>query len=409
MPVFATIIPAQGTAYQIGRRHGELAASAVRSNLESLWRTLHSLGIGPRDLLPKACSDEALLSAVRRREIQGIAWGSRLPYLELLAYNLYHDVAFPEECTVIMAVGSACAGGRTLFMKNSDQVGSEKMAGPHFHRNKEIYVVQVAQLDGGNRIVGVSAAGSTGIKMGMNDKGVAAGSNIARTKELAKRRVDIAQIRASDRTQLLRDGLEQPSARAAAQRIMAKLMEAPTSTPGNIEFADALEGWIIEGSYDRVAVEVLRNQVGCRANRFQIMETLNSPQDVSSICRYVRCQQLLAENADSLTFEKLIEFSQDHANGPGPNSICRHGDHFRDETSLGGAVIEINAEQPERSRIAIALGKPCHAWSDPDGWLILEAGTDESQVPQQFLDGSVWKRFYSEEPYSPEPSPVASN
>ena len=403
------LIIARGNAYQVGVCHGELAASAIRSNLEIFWQTLKSRGWDRAQLLLSAASDQAPLPPLRLQEIRGIAAGSRLPYPELLAYNLYHATAFPEECTVIMAIGSASANGHTLFMKNSDQVGSEKMVGPQFHQNKEIYVVQMVQLDNGNRIVGVSAAGSTGIKVGVNKMGVAAGSNIARTKELSERRVDITKVRASDRTQLLREGLEEPSARAAAQRIVAKLMEAPTSTPGNIEFADAGEGWIIEGSYDRVAVEVLRNQAGCRANRFQIMEALNSPEDVSSICRYVRCQHLLTENAGHLTFEKLVEFSQDHANGPGPNSICRHGDHFRDETSLGAAVIEINPEQPERSRIAVALGKPCHAWRDHEGWVVLEVGTDEPKVPQQFLDGGIWKRFYTEEPYRLGLAPVAKD
>lgn len=403
------LITACEDAYQTGVRHGKLAASAIRSNLETFWRIVRSRGAEPRQLLLASASGEAALPAPRRREIRGIAAGSGFPYPELLAYNLYHGAAFPETCTVVMAIGSASASGRTLVMKNSDQVGSEKMVGPQFDRNKEIYVLQVVRAENGTRIVGVSAAGSSGIKMGVNDRGVAAGSNIARTKELAERRVDITQVRASDRTQLLREGLEESSARAAAQRIVAKLMDAPTSTPGNIEFADTHEGWIIEGSYDRVAVEVLRDQVGARANRFQVMEELNSPDDVSSICRYVRCRQLLAENVDRLTLEKFIEFSQDHANGPGPNSICRHGDHFRDETSLGAAVIEIDPERPQLSRIAVALGKPCHAWSDPEGWLELQAGADESQVPREFLDGTAWKRFYTEEPYRLEPSPVISD
>ena len=124
-------------------------------------------------------------------------------------------------------------------MKNSDQLGNDSMVGPGYHLHKDIYVVQATRAANGRRIVGLSAAGATGIKVGVNDCGVAAGSNIARTSELAARKTDVSQVRASDRTQLLREGLEEETAVAAAQRILAKTMESPTSTPGNMEFADA--------------------------------------------------------------------------------------------------------------------------------------------------------------------------
>lgn len=110
---------------------------------------------------------------------------------------------------------------------------------------------------------------------------------------------------------------------------------------------------------------------------------------------------LLRENEGKLTLDKLMEFSRDHVNGPGPNSICRHGDHYTEETSLGAAVIEINRVAPEKSIIDIALGKPCHAWRSPEGHIWLSVDVDPGEVPAGFFDGSVWKRFYSEEPQFP--------
>lgn len=398
------MIPEAGH-YGRGVNHGQRAAAAIRANVAAFWQRLGGLGYSRDEILRAAAHLEGTFTPSILKEILGIADGCGLAYADMLAFNLYEGLAFPEECTVMMAVGDVAPGGRTLFLKNSDQVGSERMAGTNFHMNKEIYVVQLS-MAGHRRFVGLSAAGSTAVKVAVNDKGVVTGSNIARTIELAQRQVDVAAVRASDRGQLMREGLAEITAMAAAQRVAAKLMERPTSTPGNIEFADAREGWIIEGSYDRLAVTVIRDGWAARANRFELMHELNSPEDVSSAHRYLRACQLLAEHVDRLSMEKFIEFSQDHVDGPGLNSICRHSDNYRDETSLGAAVVEIDGEMPERSRIAIALGKPCQAWGHPQGWILLEAGGDASQVPVGFLDGSAWKRFYTEEPRPGDPVSV---
>jgi hypothetical protein len=178
-------------------------------------------------------------------------------------------------------------------------------------------------------------------------------------------------------------------------------MEFPTSTPGNMEFADAGECWVLETSYDRFACEVTRDGPLVRANRFQTLEYLNDPSDSSSVDRYARCSALLEEAraGGGVTFDDLIAASADHANGPGESSVCRHGDDYHEETSLGAGVIEIDPQQPERSRIALALGKPCHAWRAPESRIDLTAEAEPGEIPAAFLDGSAWRRSYSELPY----------
>jgi hypothetical protein len=367
----------------------------------AFWGGLQAAGKPRRWFLGKAAEEETLLPPRLREEIAGLAEGSRLPYGDLLAYNLFGSWVFPDECTVMMAVGAAGHNGNTLFMKNSDQVGSTAMTGPGFDQYKEVYVIQVVVPDQGNAMVGLSAAGRTGLKVGLNDKGVATGSNIARTVELRDRKVDITKVRASDRTQLMRQGLEKDTAASAANYIAGLILENPTSTPGNIEFADAGQAVVIEGSYTHQALEVIRDTVAARANRFQVLEYTNDPADVSSVCRYQRCMQLLRQHEGALTLEKLIEFSRDHANGPGQNSICRHGGHFSEETSLGAGVIEIDREDPRRSRITLCVGKPCRAWRSPDGQFSLTMDQLATGLPPGFTDGSAWKQFYSEEPQLP--------
>lgn len=399
--MIATITYGVGSHYAIGYANGVRSAPFVRANLTSFWQAMKALGHGRNWLLGKAREEIGLLAPQFVDEIAGIAEGSRLAYEDVLAYNLYGDYVFSDGCTVMMAIGQAGHNGNTLFMKNSDQVGNDSMVGPNFDRNKEIYVIQIIDPDEGNRMIGVSAAGRTGIKVGVNNKGVATGSNIARTIELRQRNVDISQVRASDRTQLMRQGLEKNTAAEAANLISGLILENPTSTPGNIEFADSNEGIIIEGSYTHQAINVVRDQVAARTNRFQLLEYTNQPEDVSSVCRYQRCLQLLRENEGELTLEKFAEFSRDHANGPGPNSICRHGNDYHEETSLGAAIIEIDREAPEKSVIRMALGKPCHAWRSSEGYITLTLADGPDKVPAGFLNGAVWQQFYSEEPLLP--------
>ena len=94
---------------------------------------------------------------------------------------------------------------------------------------------------------------------------------------------------------------------------------------------------------------------------------MNDPEDVSSYCRLVRCTELLKAKQGRLAPDDFIAFSADHANGPGLNSICRHSPEVRDETSQSAQVAQIDAANPAKTRVWLALGKPCWAWREAGG------------------------------------------
>jgi len=398
----AAVLVCYGTPYRIGRMHGEGARASVRHNVLSFWRALAAAGYRKDTVLGLAreqCEDQARLLGGRfQEEVAGIADGAGIPFEDVLAYNLYRDVVAPEECTVLMAVGSASATGDTVFAKNSDKVGGESLVGPNFYKYKEINVILWAEREDGLKIVGVCAAGSTGLKMGMNNRGLVAGCNIARTEEMYQKNLDLTQIRAIDRAYLLRLGLEQENVLEATRVVAGHIMESPMATPGNIEFADARQAYIIEGSYDRLAVKKVVDDVDSRSNCFVVLKELNKKDDLSSICRYIRTQELLAAKKGRVTMQDMVEFSMDHANGPGPNSICRHGTDFHEEVSLSAMVMELNGKEPEKSRFGICLGKPCHAWRDPAGHVFGDLTMRREDIPAGFFDGEVFKKFYQEEP-----------
>jgi len=135
-----------------------------------------------------------------------------------------------------------------------------------------------------------------------------------------------------------------------------------------------------------------------RTNCFVVMSDLNDPDDLSSRSRYARGEELLRLNKGKITVDMMKEFSQDHANGPGLNSLCRHSDQPEDETSLSAAIMAIDKAHPSMSTITIALGKPCHAWRDPRAHLTMTM--EAPMIPAEFTDGNIWKKYYTEIPVS---------
>jgi len=387
----------EGSHHSIGLDHGEHLQREIENNLTMFWRSVQFMGYDRKTLIRSAMRNESLLRPGILEEIDGLAKGAGKEFQELLAYNLYNGIVFPDECTVLFALGEATASKETVFLKNSDKVGGATLSGLNFYKNKEINVILAVKGKNGNRIIGPAAAGSTGLKMGMNDKGVCVGTNIARTEELASKKVDLTTLRAIDRAQLARDALEKNTAMEAAQLIVAEVMKNPMSTPGNMELVDAKEGIIMEGSYDRTAVETVKNTIASRSNCFVLMKDLNKWDDVSSQSRYVRTQQLLRNNFGKIDRQKMIEFSMDHENGPGPNSICRHGTTPEEETSLAAAVMEVNSKQPEKSLITLMIGKPCHSWRNPKAHVTLSMDVDPKTVPQGLINGDIFKEVYTEE------------
>lgn len=236
------------SAYQQGYLHGSTARANVRHNVDMLFDCIRSGGYETEAILWMAREFGMRRLNAWHEELEGVADGAQIHYERVLAYNLYRDLVNPDECTVSMAIGKASATGETVMAKNSDKVGGPSLVGPNFYKNKEVNVLLHFERPDGLKIIGVCAAGSTGLKMGMNNRGVAAGCNIARTQELDEKNMDLTKIRALDRAYLLRIGLEQSNVLDATRAVVSELMASPMATPGNIEFADSKEAYIIEGS-----------------------------------------------------------------------------------------------------------------------------------------------------------------
>ncbi|MBO4288643.1 MAG: hypothetical protein J5865_00905, partial [Lachnospiraceae bacterium] len=293
--------------------------------------------------------------------------------------------------------GRAGKNGWTVFGKNSDKTGNAAFDSELYYKNRQISVVNWYDNPDGSHIIGVAAAGSTGLKMGLNSHGVAVGTNYGETVLAQKKALDVDQKMAGDRAQIAREALTEKTALAAAQKAVAYVMEHPMASSGLLEFADPYEVIVVESAYDYVALRRIRDEVDSRANFFNILPQLNRPGNISSFCRYHRSQKLLKAAEGGVTAQDLIRISMDHANGPGGNSICRHS-HSMKSATLAAAVMELNGDHPEQSLIHIALGTPCTAWTSEEGHLTLSMSDPAEAIPEGFRNGEVFREFCLNEP-----------
>jgi hypothetical protein len=392
------VVAAEGTFEKIGFDLGCRLAQAIKHNVALREQNTRSRGVESTALLRFTHEYAELSSAGSLKLMQGLSRGSGVPFASILRFNALQDVISPEGCTSFAAVGSATLDGNAILLKNRDVSGNKKHTGKNYYHFQEINVALVLKTANGNVMAGVAVAGSTGFMMGLNKYGVAVASNFGQTTEVSH--ILPGQLYGmSGRTQMMREALECFSVKDAVNLVLRKLTDAPMGTPGVLWFADAGNIYVVEGSSGQFAVQHVQDGVVVRSNHFLLLDQLNNEKAVSSVCRKIRGNQLLEENYGNINKEKLMEFSMDHMNGPGQNSICRHGNNPEDSITVSASIMELNSKNPEKSKISIALGTPCWSWRSSTGNFTFQMDDAIENIPKRFLDGSVYKEFIKEEPW----------
>jgi hypothetical protein len=119
--------------------------------------------------------------------------------------------------------------------------------------------------------------------------------------------------------------------------------------------------------------------------------------------------EVLEANKGNVTVETMRDLSIDIKNGPGLNSICRYQENdYNDETTLSAAIFQLKEENPGKSEVYIALGKTSYSWrsEEGEGWIKLSADAKEDDIPENFLSGEAWLKYYTEEPYQGDQDPT---
>lgn len=331
--------------------------------------------------------------------MEGMSLGSNIPFESILRFNALQGIITLEECTTFAAIGEATSNGKTVLLKNRDKSGNREFQGSGYYKKREINVVQILKTDDGNLTIGVTISGSIGIMMGLNKYGLAVASNAGAMKEVSE--MSPKQLHAiSGRPQMLREGLECKSATEAVNLTLQKLTKAPMGSPGMLFFADANDVYVVEGGCvgDLFAVQHFKNGALSRSNHFEILGQLNNQRSISAICRKIRAQELIKQNYGKINCDVLKTFSMDHINGP-RNSICSHSHNPEDSVTVSAAIMEIDHQSPQKSRISIALGSPCWAWRSENSNFTFQMDNDTDLIPAEYISGASFADNYKAEPF----------
>jgi hypothetical protein len=60
--------------------------------------------------------------------------------------------------------------------------------------------------------------------------------------------------------------------------------------------------------------------------------------------------------------------------------------------------MEISGKKPEKSKISIALGKPCHTWLSDEVHITLDMTMGPENLPEGLKNGEICKKYYTEDP-----------
>jgi len=327
------LIEVRGTAYEMGRQHGEQAAELVRRYLLLIERLTGK----PRDLL---CRNAVrflprikALSLPFVDEVRGLADGAGISFEEAVLCQVRAEAAHMWEggCTAFALRGQATADGCTLVGQNQDLQ-------PEF--SEVSILLRVQPSDGRPRALIYTFAGQLGY-FGLNEHGVA---NYANAVYDFKWRPGLAHY------PLKRVILEQRS----IQDCIGLFRRHPMCSAANVVLSDGQgqiadiecrpEGIALYGGEHPDAIVHTNHYL---TEEFKPLESGSLP---DSFARYRRMTELIRQNWGKITVELLKEMLADHEGEP--VGICRHGAEEMHTTS--GHIAE-----PQRGLLHVRRGHGC--------------------------------------------------
>lgn len=300
------LIGVKGSAYEMGRQHGEQAGVLVKKYL--LW--IERLTGRPRDFLCKNAirfvDDIERLSPKYIEEVQGLSDGAAISFPEALLCQVRTQALYAAEagCTAFALKGEATLNGEVL-------IGQNQELEPEF--SEVAIVLRVCPTDGRPRALMLTFAGQLGYS-GINEFGVAHFANALYGCEprsgvppYPMKRVILEQRTVKDAIRLI----QQHKASSAGNLVLAD---------GQGEIADVEirpEGVAIYGD-EHPDMRLHSNHYV--APEFISFEDNSVPDSPARLCRL---RTLVRGAWGKITVDVMKEFLADHEGDPA--GLCRHG------------------------------------------------------------------------------------
>ncbi|SIS14978.1 C45 family autoproteolytic acyltransferase/hydolase [Natronorubrum thiooxidans] len=348
------------------RQRAVLEREAVEWAIEELESAITAQNVDLEPLLEYARRSRASLPERHRRAYEAMAEVFDVDadvyevyvfaYAELceeLAEGEGRSEKHPQGCTnaLVTPQQTEASGG-------SDS-GTDADTGPLVLKNRDISgrgtrpksIVEQPPIDDYYGFLTVDTCGTISIYKGVNDQGL-----VAANTYIDCNRDDVAPETQLRNGTVIRMLLEECATVAEAR----SLLEAhPTRQlmSQTLFLADGTEGVLLEidPAAERIAVD--DNPVVTRTNHFVHSA---STETTSSTTRRQRALELL-DSVDWIDRDELWTIAQDHENGPGDDSICRHPEPETDKPHAFGQLTTASTAVFEGGSpvIDIATGNPC--------------------------------------------------
>lgn len=271
---------------------------------------------------------------------------------EELADGVGRSEQHPEGCTNVLVAPEKLALGGGVDGRDDD-------SGPLVLKNRDIAgrgarpksVIEQPSIDDYYGFLTVDTCGTVAAFKGVNDRGL-----VAANTEIDRERDDVDPEDKLRNGTLLRMLLEERPSVDAARDFLESYPTRRLSGQ-TLFLADATDTVMLEIDPVAERIHVDDDDVVIRTNHFVNGESV---QTESSKKRRERALELL-ESVDLVGRENLWTFAQDHVNGPGDDSICRHPEPDVDEPHAFGQLTTASTALFEGGSpaIEVGIGNPC--------------------------------------------------
>ncbi|MFA9425882.1 C45 family autoproteolytic acyltransferase/hydolase [Natronorubrum sp. A-ect3] len=363
---YSDVIDDSETFADQARQRAELEREAVEWAIDELESAIAGQDVDLEPLLEYARRSRASLPERHRRAYEAMAEvfdvDSDVYEVYVFAYaELCEELAegegrsekHPQGCT-----NALVAPQQTEASGGSDNI-TDADTGPLVLKNRDISgrgtrpksIIEQPPIDGYYGFLTIDTCGTISIYKGVNDQGL-----VAANTYIDCNRDDVdpeGQLRNGTVIRmLLEECATVVEARAFLESHPTRQLMSQT-----LFLADGTEGVLLEidPAAERIAVD--DGPIGTRTNHFVRSA---STETASSTTRRQRALELL-NSVDGIDRDELWTIAQDHENGPGDNSICRHPEPETDEPHAFGQLTTASATVFEGGSpvIDIATGNPC--------------------------------------------------
>lgn len=350
------VIRIEGTAYQRGVQHGQLAKTQIDACVD-IYRSAfeQTAGLGWEEVCDRTTTFKTQIQTFDTemiKEIEGIAHGSKHPIEHIVAINCRTEILFEgyqknrpiddpsaDECTTIGVTPRAAARETTIIGKNWDR----------WDTCQEAVVILQVLPDVGPAFVTVVEAGMLG-RDGINELGIAVCGNLLRSVEdgtktgvpvpLIRRRIlnSVSMVEALDSVIKTERGASTNYVIAHKSGIVINIEATPSET-----FITYPERGLLTHSNHFTALAA------------QVKGVDRGPSS-DSLYRIQRVRDLLEPQLGSIDIDQIIAALSDHA--AYPHSVCRHPDENRPRFERSASIASIVMDLSE-NKIRVSSGNPC--------------------------------------------------